>query len=138
KLRPPAALLAVLLAACGPEAPPVAPPPPAPSAPPAPPPPPPPEPVPALRLPGDTRPTAESVELRIDPTQDRFSGVVDIAVTLDRPRAVVWLHGKGLHVTRASITPEGGGEIAATYEQRHASGVAALTLPREISGAARI
>jgi alanyl aminopeptidase len=94
--------------------------------------------VPTLRLPTDVHPTAESVELHVDPTTDRFSGKVDIAATIDRPRSVVWLHGKGLHVTRAAVTPQGGAEVAATYEERHATGVAAVTVPQPVSGAVTI
>jgi cytosol alanyl aminopeptidase len=129
--------LAFLLVACTPEPPPAMPPPVAPTATEAPPPAPE-EPVPTLRLPTDVHPTAESVELRVDPGTDRFSGVVDISATLDRPRAVVWLHGKGLHVTRATVTPAGGAELAATYEQRHESGVASITAPQPVSGAVKI
>ena len=85
--------------------------------------------VPAVRLPSDTRPTAESLELHIDPKQDRFSGTVDIAITLDQPRSVVWLHGKSFNVTRASATPDGGAEIAGTWQQRDESGMASITFP---------
>ena len=85
--------------------------------------------VPAVRLPADTRPTAESLELHIDPKQDRFSGVADIAVTLDHARSVVWLHGKGLHVTRATATLDGqsGAPKVGTWEQRDESGFASVT-----------
>src|SRR5580700_8464445 len=79
---------------------------------------------PKLRLPDDTRPTAETLELHIDPKQDRFSGVVDIAITLDQPRAVVWLHGLHMNATRASATPEGGAAIAATWKQEDDTGLA--------------
>ena len=86
------------------------------------------EPVPALRLPSDTRPLAESIELHIDPRQERFSGAVDIDVRLDRPRSVVWLHGKDLHVTAATVTPDGGAPIVATWQERGDSGMASLSL----------
>ena len=86
------------------------------------------EPVPTLRLPGDTRPTAEAIELHVDPKDERFSGAVDIDVRLDRPRGVLWLHGKDLHVAAATVTPEGGAPIAATWAERSESGFASLTL----------
>ncbi len=86
------------------------------------------EPVPALRLPSDTRPLAESIELHIDPRQERFSGAVDIDVRLDRPRSVVWLHGIDMHVTVASVTPDGGAPIAATWRERGEGGMASLSL----------
>ena len=94
---------------------------------------------PKLRLPADTRPTAETIELRVDPKQDRFSGVVDIAITLDQPRTVVWLHGRGLDVTRATAAPDGGSELQGTWQQRDESGTASLSLPQALpAGKARI
>ncbi len=136
-LAPLAPLVLLAVACTPPEPPPALPPPPTPTVT-APPAPATDEPAPALHLPADVHPTAESVELRIDPAADRFSGVVDVSVTLDRPRAVVWLHGKGLHVTRATVTPAGGAELAATWEQRHESGVASITAPSPVSGAVKI
>ncbi len=84
------------------------------------------DPPPVLRLPTDVRPLAESIELRIDPKQDRFSGTVDIDVELGRARAVVWMHGREMHVSRASITPSGGAPVLATWSQQNDSGLAAL------------
>jgi alanyl aminopeptidase len=86
------------------------------------------EPVPTLRLPGDVHPLAESIELHVDPKQDRYTGSVDISVSLDKPRALVWLHGKALHVTAASVVPDGAPPMSATWEERHDSGVARLVL----------
>jgi alanyl aminopeptidase len=84
--------------------------------------------VPALRLPADTHPLDEAIELHIDPRQDRFSGAVDIEVQLDEPRAVIWLHGKDMTVARATVTPEGAAPIAAVWKERQDSGIASLTL----------
>ncbi|HEX7602167.1 MAG TPA: M1 family metallopeptidase, partial [Polyangiaceae bacterium] len=84
---------------------------------------------PTVRLPSDARPTAETLVLRIDPKQPTFSGTVDIAVTLDQPRSTVWLHGKGLHVTRATALAAGGVEQTATWQERDESGMASLTVP---------
>ena len=120
-------LSTVLLAACA-ETPPPQPPP---TLAPAPPPTAAPvveEPVPTLRLPADTRPLAESVELHLDPRQERFSGAVDIDVRLDHPRSVVWLHGIDMHVTVASVTPDGGAPLAATWRERGEGGMASLSL----------
>jgi alanyl aminopeptidase len=86
------------------------------------------EPVPTLLLPRDTRPLAEAIELTLDPRQERYSGFVDIDVQLERARSVVWLNGRELHVTRASVTPAGGAAIGGTWQVRHASGVASLAL----------
>ncbi len=90
------------------------------------------EPVPALRLPADIRPTAEAIELHVDPGQDRFSGAVDIDVTLEHPRRVVWLHGKDMHVTAATVTPDGGAPIAATWQEHGENGMASLSLASRV------
>ncbi|MGO8996187.1 MAG: M1 family metallopeptidase [Polyangiaceae bacterium] len=134
-LVPFAPLAALLFAACGGS----------PQPPPAPPPPPQPEPtasaapaapsdeaVPKVRLPSDTRPTGEALEIHIDPAKDRFSGVVDISIALDQARSVVWLHGKKFNVTRATATPDGGAELAGTWLQRDETGMASLTFPQPL------
>lgn len=97
------------------------------------------DPAPTVRLPSDTRPLAESIELRVVPSDDRFSGTVEISMTLDRARRVLWLHGRDLHVTRATVTPEGGAPLDATWESRDKSGIASLTVAREIpAGKAKV
>ncbi len=88
--------------------------------------------APKVRLPADVRPTAEALELRIDPKQDRFSGSVDIAISLDQPRSVVWLHGKGFNVSRAAAVLDGGAEVAGTWRQEGDDGLASLTFPRAL------
>jgi alanyl aminopeptidase len=83
------------------------------------------EPPPVLQLPRDVRPVRYSLSMRIVPTEERFSGAADIEVELDRPRAVLWLHGRGLHVTSARVD-----DAPAAYEQVNAEGLARLVLPR--------
>jgi cytosol alanyl aminopeptidase len=77
---------------------------------------------PTGRLPGDVQPKSYALELKIDPKQDRFSGAVDIEIDVAHPKTVVWLHGKKLHVTKATID-----NIAATYREV-SEGVASLEL----------
>jgi cytosol alanyl aminopeptidase len=86
------------------------------------------EPHPALRLPGDVHPTAEAIELTIDPEHDGFSGKADIDVELTQPRQSMWLHGRGLHVTSASVTPEGGPSAVATWVDEDERGLGRLSL----------
>ena len=83
--------------------------------------------VPLVRLPSDVRPTGESLRLRIVPDEERFSGVVDIAVELSKARPTLWLHGRGLHATRVVVTHEGGAEQEARWEQKTETGVVAIT-----------
>ena len=130
----------LVLAGCAAGQPPLAP------SPPAPPPvsPPPPmaqvdEPVPALRLPADTHPLAQAIELRLDPRQPGYTGSVDIDIQLDTARSTLWLHGKGERVSRATVTPDGAPPIAASWQERHESGVVALALAKSApAGRARI
>jgi alanyl aminopeptidase len=95
--------------------------------------------APTLRLPTDAKPSHEAIELHIDPKGDRFSGAVDIDVTLSQPRAVLWLHGEGLHVTRASATPEGGAEIQGTWAEQAKTGIASVRFAQPLpAGNARV
>jgi cytosol alanyl aminopeptidase len=127
------ALACLLVAGAGCE--PSAPPPPAPSRfQPQPAPPPPSAPLPAEepptgRLPADVRPSYGHLALTIAPERQEFSGSVEIAVTLERPRDVIWLHGQGLHVERASVRLPGRAPIDARWEQVTEAGLAALRLP---------
>src|SRR5437879_6526862 len=126
--RPAAALVCIAIACAA--APKQAPPPAAaPVLPPAAAPPPsqPPEAPPTLRLPRDVHPVRYALSMRIVPTEERFSGTADIEVQLDAPRSVVWLHGRGLHVTSARVD-----DASATYEQVNAEGLARLVLARPV------
>ena len=78
---------------------------------------------PLLQLPKDLRPTRYALALEVIPERERFSGTVDISVQLDRARRILWLHGKDLAVTAASV----GGEVA-RYQQVNDDGLAKLTL----------
>ncbi len=80
------------------------------------------------RLPTEIQPQNYALELTIDPTKDRFSGVVDIDVEIAHPRRVVFLHGERLHVTKVTLTPEGSAPIDGSYKEVHPSGVAEIDL----------
>jgi alanyl aminopeptidase len=82
------------------------------------------------RLPTEVQPSEYALELTIDPKQDRYSGVVDIAVDIAHPRQVVFMHGKKLHVTKVTLTPEGGAPIEGSYREVHTSGVVAIELAK--------
>jgi aminopeptidase N len=58
---------------------------------------------PELRLPGDVRPTRYALEMTIDPAKPRATGVNRIAAEVVKPTRIVWLHGTGLEVTRATL-----------------------------------
>jgi alanyl aminopeptidase len=84
--------------------------------------------VPALRLPSDARPLSEKLSLEVAPDKPRFSGTADIVVLLDAPRRVLWLHGKGLHVSRTTLTPEGGQPLPGQWAEVGEHGTASVTL----------
>ena len=63
--------------------------------------------APTLRLPTDVHPTRERLSLDVDPTKETFRGVAEIDVHFDRPRSVLWLHGRDLRVTRVAIVRDG-------------------------------
>jgi len=83
--------------------------------------------TPTGRLPPDVKPTHYALELSIDPEQPRFSGTVIIDVLLSQARRHLWLHGQGLEVSEAAVTPEGGSPSTATYTEAEA-GAAKLSL----------
>ncbi|MEM6790983.1 MAG: M1 family metallopeptidase [Myxococcota bacterium] len=92
--------------------------------------------VPAAgRLPGDVIPSRYGLQLRIDPSRTSFSGTVRIDVDLQNPRRELWLHGKGLQVTSAVVTPGGGdgsGDALRAIYREQPAGFAQLELPRAI------
>lgn len=61
--------------------------------------------VPTGPLPAGVTPTHYALALRVVPSEERFSGTVDIHVSLDQPVTRVWMHGTSLHVSSASISP---------------------------------
>jgi cytosol alanyl aminopeptidase len=91
--------------------------------------------APALRLDGSVVPTEYALDLALDPAKADFRGQVSIAVEVKRPTRVIWLHGKRLQVTAATVVA--GKELTATA---NASGeFLSLTLPEAIApGRARI
>ena len=87
---------------------------------------------PALQLPRDVRPARYSLELEVVPERESFSGRAEIEITLERPRTVIWLHGRGLDVTSAEVVPAGGAAMAARFEQVNDLGLARLVLPSPV------
>jgi aminopeptidase N len=65
--------------------------------------------APTLRLPGDVRPTRQSVELTINPREEKFSGVVDIELTMKSAVQTIWLNGSSLSIREATLHTNGGG-----------------------------
>ncbi|NOY90673.1 MAG: M1 family metallopeptidase [Deltaproteobacteria bacterium] len=89
--------------------------------------------IPEGRLPRDIAPTRYELALTIVPTEQGFSGHTRIHVMMTEARSVIWLHGRDLNVSAASVTPAGGEPIEASYEQVDEQGVAKLTLAQPIN-----
>jgi len=89
---------------------------------------------PGLRLDADVRPTRYALELAIDPGRERFGGNAVIDVTLPRAQRVIYLHGKGLEVSRASVLVEESADaVSATWAVVDAErGLASLTLDHPV------
>ncbi len=98
----------------------------------------PPPPLPSGRLPDHAAPTQYSLALWIDPTQEGFRGVAQIAVTLRAPTRFVVLHARDMVVDGATVTT-GTELLTARTTLRHNAGGTVpeelvLTLPRAVQG----
>ncbi len=89
--------------------------------------------VPTGRLPHTVQPSLVTLELKLDPKQDRFSGVTRIDADVAEPTDVIWMHGRELKIGKAEVVLADGTRIALTPSQAHVSGVlkmaAASTIP---------
>jgi alanyl aminopeptidase len=68
---------------------------------------------PRLRLPESARPTRATVELTVDPSQDHFTGVEDLELTVKEKLPLLWLNANDLKISRAEVKA-GGKTVAAT------------------------
>src|SRR5690349_9139218 len=79
------------------------------------------------RLPADVVPRRYELALDIDPRQERFRGEVTIEVDLGLRHRDIYLHGKNLHVTEASVgVPSSGVEHAEWIVADEARGLAVM------------
>jgi alanyl aminopeptidase len=60
-----------------------------------------PEAAPTLRLGNEVIPRHATLELDLDPRADHFTGRIQLDVSLARPLATVWLHGRDLEIEQA-------------------------------------
>jgi len=80
------------------------------------------------RLADTVTPQRYALELRIDPSQPRFSGTTSIQVVVPRPTSYVVLHARDMHIARA-VARSGGVEVPASTAMRVAHGG---VLPEEL------
>jgi len=88
--------------------------------------------APVGRLGNSVVPNRYSIELKIDPSQERFSGEVTIDISLNEPRDTIWLHGKNLDIAEVYLIDSHSNRVEASYEERLESGVSLLSLERMV------
>ncbi|AJP71428.1 M1 family metallopeptidase [Sphingomonas hengshuiensis] len=87
---------------------------------------------PAGKLPDTVTPIAYRLDLTILPGQPRFSGHTEIDVTLTKPAAAFYMHGRDLHVTKATAVI-GGQEIPVTFAQKSPTGLAQVDFGKTVA-----
>jgi len=87
--------------------------------------------APGGRLPADVRPTDYRLHLQVVPAHERFAGDIEIDIVLERPRQQLWLHSRGLDISRATVHFDGR-ELVATAHATDPSGTTALDLPAAV------
>jgi len=91
------------------------------------------------RLPSDVRPTRYDLALEVLPDQERFHGMVDISLVLQRARAELHLHGQNLNVTDLRVRDAMGTQVGATWESSDGHGASLIRLEHPLeAGPARI
>lgn len=85
--------------------------------------------VPAGKLPQGVTPLRYALDLELDPDKDGFTGTASIAVSLDKPAATLWLHGRDLVVESVTAVPASGKPVSGTWAQANKDGVAKVSFP---------
>ena len=88
--------------------------------------------APTGKLPGGVTPTHYRLDLTVIPAEDRFSGQVEIDVTLDQATRLIWLHGRELEVEDATVVTAEGARLPASYREIENSGYAKLETEQAI------
>ncbi len=85
-----------------------------------------------FRLPDTVHPQRYRLDLTIVPDSDQFSGRVEIDVDIREAVDVIWLHGKDLSITSATIKKNNGETVDASYSEVSTDGMARLDLPEKL------
>lgn len=89
--------------------------------------------VPEGQLPDTLAAESFSVELRIDPREDRFDGRSEVIGVLKQATDTLWLHGREQDIARAVLIPASGETLPLKVSEAHVSGVLRLTAPTGIA-----
>jgi hypothetical protein len=88
--------------------------------------------VPTGKLPDMVQPITYRLDMTIVPEQERFSGHAEIDISLKKPAASIYMHGRELHVTRATVRIRGK-ETPVTFTQLNPLGLARLDFGRRVA-----
>jgi len=87
--------------------------------------------MPAGKLDGSVVPAAYRLDLTVDPAKERFSGHTEIDAGMQKSSRYVWMHGKGLKVSKVTATA-GGKTMDGTFQQIDENGVALVTFAKPL------
>ncbi|HET9680018.1 MAG TPA: M1 family metallopeptidase, partial [Gammaproteobacteria bacterium] len=88
--------------------------------------------IPTGRLPQTVIPQHYTVDLTMNPDEPTFSGHTEIAVKITEPVDTIWLHGKDLRVSKATLKLASGDTVPVDYQQVKDFGVVKLALPQTV------
>ena len=88
--------------------------------------------APLGQLPNTVEPLLYRIDLTVRPDQPRYSGVVEIDLSLKAPQRDIYLHGDKLEVSEVTARLAGSKTVKGSYTQVHKSGVARLSFDREL------
>jgi len=73
--------------------------------------------VPQAQLGDNITPLKYTLDFKIDPREDGFTGLTLIDIDIKKPTQKIWLHGKNLKITNAVAIAPDGRKISASYSQ---------------------
>ena len=88
--------------------------------------------APGARLPDDTRPESYELTLDVDPAKNTYRGKVTISLAISRVRDSLWLHSRGLRVSKVSVEREQGEPLTGTLEAVGDTGLVAIRLAQPV------
>ena len=94
--------------------------------------------VPLGKLPDTVIPKSYVLDLTIIPERDRFAGHAVVTVNIRKASDHIWMHGRDLNVTSATLVTSSGRKLSVHYAQVDPSGVARLDLPKRVKGTVQL